>query len=386
MKGEIDDILRQAVAAGHVPGVAAVVVDADGVLYEGAAGEREIGTGEAMTLDTVGAIHSMTKAITAAAAMCAVEDGLLQLDRPAGEICPELAEVQVLDGWDEGGEPILREPRSPVTLRNLLTHTSGLTYDLWNADTARFVEHTGMPGLGSGELAGLRQPLAFDPGTRWEYGIGIDWAGRLIEAVTGTRLGEFMNERIFEPLGMVDTGFRWKPVDAERAAAMHLRQPDGSFRSVGRPEQEAREFDEGGGGLRGTMPDYARFLQMILRGGEFAGRRVLAAETVDQMARNHIGDLRVQILTTTNPVLSADAEFFPGTAKSWGLSWQIDEEPQFTGRPAGTLMWAGLANCFHWIDRHNGIAGCYMSQILPFADERTLSTYLDVERAVYAAR
>lgn len=386
MRGEIDRILANAVAAGDVPGVAVVVVDADRVRYAGAAGEREIGTGESMTVDTVGAVHSMTKALTAATAMSVVEDGLLDLDQPAAEIRTELGEIQVLDGWDPDGQPRLRAPRRAITLRNLLSHTSGFTYDLWNADTARYIAHAGMPGLGAGTVDALRQPLAFDPGDRWEYGIGVDWAGQLVEAVTGQRLGEAMRERILAPLAMDDTWFRSSPVDASRAAAMHARQADGTLRSAGRPKQEAREFDEGGAGLRSTMSDYARFVQMVLRGGEFGGRQVLEPTTIDLMAQNQIGAVRVQMLPTTNPALSVDAEFFPGTPKSWGLGWQIDEEPQSTGRPAGTLMWAGLANCFHWIDRRNGVGGCYMTQILPFADERAVSTYLDVEAAVYAAR
>lgn len=386
MRGEIDGILQNAVDAGDVPGVVAVIVDADGVLYEGAAGEREVGTGDEMTVDTVGAIYSMTKAIVGVGAMALVEDGRLDLDAPAADVCPELEGVQVLDGWDADGEPRLRPPTTTVTLRNLLNHTSGFTYDLWNADTNRYIEQSGMASLRQGSRAALLQPLAFDPGDRWEYGIGIDWVGQMIEAVVGCRLGEYLDERVFQPLGMSDTAFRSAPIDGDRAAAMHLRGDDGAFTSIGRARQEDREFDEGGGGLRGTMPDYARFLRMVLRGGELDGARILDPQTVDLMAQNHIGELRVRPLPTTNPMLSVDAEFFPGTPKTWGLTWQIDEQPQPTGRPAGTLMWAGLSNCFHWIDRSSGVAGCFMSQLFPFADERALGAFYDVEAAVYAAR
>lgn len=384
MEGEIDEVLHAAVAAGDVPGAVAVVVDPDGVLYEGAAGERELGSGIAMTPDTVGAIYSMTKALTGAAAMHAVEAGLLELDAPASDVRPELAAIRVLDGWTADGEPILRPPRTQITLRNLLTHTSGFTYDLWNADTHRYIAHTGAPDLSSGRVEALRQPLMFDPGDRWEYGIGIDWAGQLIEAVAGCSLSDYMTEHILGPLGMHDTAFRRVACDTGRTASMHARLPDGSFAPVERQRGTEPEFDEGGAGLLATMPDYARFLRMVLRGGELDGVRVLADETVEVMSRNHIGDLRVTMLPTTDPLVSLDAEFFPGTPKTWGLSWQIDEEPQPTGRPAGTLMWAGLSNCFHWIDRTNGIAGCFMSQVLPFVDERAMATFFDFERAVYA--
>lgn len=386
MRGEIDRILHGAVDAGDVPGVVAVVVDAAGVRYEGAAGERETGAGAAMTVDTVGALYSMTKALTGAAAMHAVEAGLLELDADASAVRPELAAIEVLDGWDPDGEPVLRPPRGAITLRNLLTHTSGFTYDLWNADTQRYIQHTGMPDLSSGRVASLRQPLMFDPGERWEYGIGIDWVGQMIEAVAGCTLSDYMTEHILEPLGMHDTCFRRVAPETERAAAMHARLGDGSLVPIDRRRGAIPEFDEGGGGLVGTMPDFARFLRMVLRGGELDGRRILAPETIELMAQNHIGDLRVQVLPTVDPAVSVDAEFFPGTPKSWGLTWQIDEQRQATGRPAGTLMWAGLSNCFHWIDRTNGVAGCFMTQLLPFADERALRTYYDVEAAVYAAR
>lgn len=386
MLGEIDDILQNAVESGDVAGVVAVVVDADGVLYEGAAGEREIGTGDPMTVDTIGAIYSMTKALTGTAAMHAVEAGLLALDAPASDVRPELGSVHVLDGWDADGEPVLRPPRTTITLRNLLTHTSGFSYDIWNADTQRYVEHTGMPALSSGRVAALRQPLMFDPGERWEYGIGIDWVGQMIEAVAGCTLSDYLTEHVLEPLGMHDTAFRRVAPSTERGASMHARVADGSLVPIARQRGTAPEFDEGGGGLVSTMLDYARFLRMVLRGGELDTHRVLAFETVELMAQNHIGDLRVQVLPTVDSAVSLDAEFFSGTPKSWGLTWQIDEQPQVTGRPAGTLMWAGLSNCFHWIDRRTGVAGCYMTQMLPFVDDRALSAYYEVEAAVYAAR
>jgi len=385
VRAEIDGILRQAVAAGDVPGVVAVVVDADGALYAGAAGERTIGTGTPMTVDTVGAIYSMTKPLTGVAAMHAVEAGLLELDAPASRVRPELGSIKVLDGWNADGEPVLRPPRTAITLRNLLTHTSGFSYDIWNANTQRYLEHTGMPALNTGRVAALHQPLMFDPGERWEYGIGIDWAGQMIEAVAGCTLSDYLTEHILEPLGMTDTAFRGAAPPTDRMASMHARIADGSFVVVERAQGTAPEFDEGGGGLVATMHDYANFLRMVLRGGELDGHRVLAPETVDLMAHNHIGDLRVRTLSTTNQMVSLDAEFFPGTPKSWGLTWQIDEQPQVTGRAAGTLMWAGLSNCFHWIDRQSGVAGCFMTQVLPFVDERIVGSYYEVEAAVYAA-
>ena len=384
MNDQLDGILRAGVDAGAAAGVSAVVVDRDGVRYENAFGHRAAGGDVAMTTDTVGAIFSMTKAITGAAAMQLVEQGRLDLEAPAGEVCPVLGELQVLDGFDADGQPVLRPPTTAITLRHLLTHTSGLVYDIWNADLARWYEVTGAPSLFSRLKAALATPLAFDPGTRWEYGIGIDWAGQMVEAVSGQTLGEYFAESLTGPLGMTDTAFAHSPEMAQRAATMHARLPDGSLAPMELPtSDEPAEFEMGGGGLQSTMTDYGRFLRMILNDGELDGMRVLEAETVRQMSENHMGDLRVELLRSTNPGFSHDAEFFPGEPKSWGLTFQINETACATGRPAGTLMWAGLSNCYFWIDRTNGIAGAYMTQILPFADPASLGLFLDFETAVY---
>lgn len=169
----IDSLLRDGVDRSAVPGVVAVVVDRDGVRYEGAYGEREIGSGIDMTVDTVGAIFSMTKPITAAAAMQLVEQGRLRLDAPASDVCAELAGRQVLTGFDRAGRPMLRPAASSPTLRQLLTHTSGFGYELFNADLVRWHEETGTPGLSANGPEMLQAPLVSDPGTRWEYGIGL---------------------------------------------------------------------------------------------------------------------------------------------------------------------------------------------------------------------
>ncbi len=386
MKDTIDALLQAGVERSAAAGVSAVVVDRDGVLYEGAAGERVIGSGVPMEPDTVGAIFSMTKAITSAAAMQLVEQGKLTLDGPASEICPALGDATVLEGFDEGGQPITRPVSTPITLRHLLTHTSGFVYDLWNTDNGRWHEATGTPTILSLEKASLASPLMFEPGTRWQYGIGIDWAGQLVEAASGLTLGEFFAQHLTGPLGMTDTAFTHSESMLARASGIHARLPDGSLASVDIPPPANPEFEMGGGGLHGTMGDYGRFIRMILNDGELDGVRVLQPETVQQMCTNQMGDLRVEMLPTASPAFTLDAEFFPGEPKSWGLSFQINEEPGFTGRPAGTLMWAGLANSFYWIDRENGIGGAYLSQMIPFADPGTVDLFFEMESAVYASR
>ncbi len=386
MKDQLDAILQAGVDRAAAAGVTAVVVDASGVLYEGAFGERVIGSGIPMENDTVGAIFSMTKALTAACAMQLVEQGKVDLDAPAGDVCPTIAEAQVLDGFDDDGQPITRPPSTPVTLRHLLTHTSGYVYTIWNENSTRWHEVTGVPDILSLEKVSLTEPLAFDPGTQWQYGIGLDWVGQMIEAISGMTLGEYMTTNLLTPLGMTDTAFAHSASMLERASGVHARMPDGSLAPIDVPGPENPEFEMGGGGLHGTMRDYARFLRMMLNDGELDGVRVLQAETVQTMSTNHIGDLRVTELKTQSPGFSTDAEFFPGDPKTWGLSFQINEVPGSTGRPAGTLMWAGLANSFYWIDRENQIAGCYLSQMLPFGDEGTVGLFMEMEKAVYESR
>ena len=385
MSTNFDQIMDSGIENGAAPGAVAIVVNRDGVIWEGAAGERVAGSGTAMTTDTVGAIFSMTKAITGAAAMQLVEQGKLDLDAPAGDICPWLHEVQVLDGFDEAGNAKLRPPKSPITLRHLLTHTSGFTYELWNANELQWREANTWPSLFTLENKSLQTPLAFDPGTQWEYGIGIDWVGKMIEAVSGKTLGDYIAANLTGPLAMTDTAFAHTPTMLERAAGVHARMPDGTLAPIDLPPPESPEFEMGGGGLHGTMGDYGRFIRMILNDGELDGTRVLKAETVQLMSQNHIGNLRVKELTTVAPQFTNNAEFFPGSPKSWGLTFQINETNEDTGRPAGTLMWAGLANSFFWIDPKNGLGGAYLSQILPFADEKSLGLFMDIERAAYQA-
>jgi methyl acetate hydrolase len=379
----IDRVLQQAVAAGDVPGVVAVAADDSGVTYQGAFGRRSLASDAAMSLDTVFRIASMTKAITATAAMQMVEQGKLALDQPAGEVMPELAKPMVLEGFDAVGQPVLRPAREKITLRRLLTHTAGFVYDTWNADRKRYGEVTGVPEARTGKLASLNVPLGFEPGERWEYGINIDWAGRMVETVSGQNLEAYMQQHLFAPLGMRDTSFDPRPDWSARTVEVHARQVDGSLRSYDWPPAPAdREFYPGGGGLLSTAPDYLAFLRMLLNGGG----GVLKPETVALMAQNNMGDLDVQPLRTFNQEYSNDAEFFPGMKKKWGLSFLINTEDAPAGRSAGSLAWAGIFNTYFWLDPKKRVAGVLMTQVLPFADPAVLGLLDRFEAAVYAGR
>ncbi len=383
LRDSVDGILEAAVSRGDVPGVVAAATTADGTVYEGGSGERAVGSGVAMTPDTVGWIASMTKAITGAAAMQMVEQGKLELDGPASAVIPYLGEVGVLEGFDDEGQPKTRPPKRPVTLRHLLTHTSGYVYEIWNTDILAYQEAKGVPQITSCENAALTTPLLFDPGERWDYGIGIDWAGKMVEAVSGQKLGQYMKENIFEPLGMGDTAFKVSPQMQERLATVHVRGEDGAWAPMEFMVEQNPEFEMGGGGLYSTVGDYLKFIRMILNKGAANGHRVLRPETVEAMSANSIGDTRVVKLATAMPPYSNDAEFFPGMEKTWGLTFMINNEEAPTGRTAGSLAWAGLANSYFWIDPAKGIGGAYMTQVLPFADEKSLPLFLDFETAVY---
>jgi len=381
---DIDRLLESAVSDRHVPGVVALAADRNGTFYQGAFGKRGLCEDAPMTSDTVFRIASMTKAVTGVAAMQCVERGELALDQPAGEIMPELAEPQVLEGFDTDGKPLLRPARRPITLRMLLTHTAGFVYQIWNAPYARYVQATGSPTIASGKLAGLHAPLAFEPGACWEYGINIDWAGRMVEAVSGQDLDSYMRKHIFAPLSMHDTTFI--PTDSQlaRSGQVHARKPDGSLEPTPRTPPAPTEFHSGGGGLFSTGPDYMAFLRMLLNGGKtLNGTRILRPETIALMAQNHIGDLNVQKLTTQMRATSNDAEFFPGMAKKWGLTWLINTEDVPGRRSAGSLAWAGLFNTYYWIDPGRHVTGVILTQILPFADPIVLQLLDDFESAVY---
>ncbi|MDX5894372.1 serine hydrolase domain-containing protein [Rubrobacter radiotolerans] len=369
-----------------VPGVVAMATDREANVYEGAAGVREVGGDEPMTTDAVFAIFSCTKAITGVAVMQLVEEDVLTLDTPAKEYAPEIAEIQVLEGFDEDGEPRTRAPKSDVTVGQLMLHTAGFGYDFFNEDLLRYGEKRGVPSVVTAKQDSLNSVLLFDPGERWEYGSNIDWVGKVVEGARGKRLGEVFRERVFEPLGMESAGFTMTDEMRARRATMHQRGEDGTL--VPMPDFELPQDPEqhmGGHGLYMPVGDYMKFIRMVLNDGAGENGRVLGEETARKMGENGLGELKIKGLPGVIPQLSNDAEFFPGMPKSWGYTFMINDEDAPTGRPAGELGWAGLANLFYWIDRKNGLGGFWATQIFPFADPVSFSGYLDFESAVYSS-
>ncbi|GAB36739.1 serine hydrolase domain-containing protein [Gordonia otitidis] len=379
-----DAVLKSAIdAEAPVAGVVAMVTDRSGNIYEGAAGKRRIDGDAAITTDDVFALFSTTKAITATAALQLVEEGQLDLDRPASDYAPEIGELQVIEGFDDDGAPRLRAPKSIPTTRQLLTHTGGFGYDFFDEVYSRLADEQGQPSVITATKAALTTPLLFDPGERWQYGTNLDWVGQVVERLRGKRLGEVFEERIFAPLGIENMSFVLREDFRPRLAEMHARNADGSLTPMDFELPSPPEVDFGGHGLYGTVGDYMTFIRMWLNDGAGEHGRVLKQETVEMAVQNHLGDLPVTMLPGVIPSLSNDAEFFPGQSKSWSLPFMINNEQAPTGRPAGSLGWAGLANLFYWIDRKNGYGGYWATQILPFGDPTSFTKYMDFETALY---
>ena len=381
----IDKLFSQAVESKAMPGIVAVAATDKGALYEGAFGKRELGKDAPMTVDSVVWIASMTKAITATAAMQLVERGKLSLDRPASEVVSSLAAAKVLEGFDAAGKPRLRAPKRPITLEHLLTHTAGFAYEIWRPEIAQYQSVTGTPGITTCANAALTTPLLFDPGDRWEYGISIDWVGKMVETVSGQKLDRYFQDNIIGPLGMKDTSFKLSASQRARLASVHQRDDKGALVPIEFALPEDPEFLMGGGGLYGTARDYLAFTQMVLNRGKVAGAQVLRADTVDLMAQNHIAPLDIPYIKTAAPGLSNDVDLFPGMRKGWGLSFLINTQEAPTGRAAGSLAWAGLANTYFWIDRAKRVSGVFLSQVLPFYDHTAIDLFGTFETEVYRA-
>jgi CubicO group peptidase (beta-lactamase class C family) len=378
---ELDQVLTAAIESGELRGLAASVATPRGI-WEGAAGlaaaERP------MTVDTVMWIASMTKPVSAVAVMQLVESGVLDLDAPAGDLVPYLAEVQVLEALAQDGTPALRPPKRPVTLRHLLTHTAGFGYEFTDATLARLAAGAPGPAPAMGSRASYETPLLFDPGERWLYGIGIDWAGQVLEAATGQRLDSYLQRAIFDPLGMADTGFRVSPEGRARRAAMHARTEDG-LTPIPFELPEDQEMAWAGGGLYSTVVDYLKFVRMLLGRGTLGGERLLKSETVATMAVNHIGELEAGGWRTVDPAVSNDVEFYPGMPNHWGLSFLINTGLTPEGRSPGSLAWAGLANTYFWIDLARSVGGVFATQVLPFFDQPSVDVFRNLERTTYSS-
>jgi CubicO group peptidase (beta-lactamase class C family) len=381
---QADALFQEAIATATVPGVVAMVADAQGLLYEGAFGLRALDAPAAMTADTVFWVASMTKPMTTALALQLVEAGQLQLDGPVQDALPEIGQLPVCEGQDEGGVWRLRPPRRPITLRQLLSHTSGLAYEFWSETLVRYRKAHGLPSMGSGRRAAMDLPLVFDPGERWEYGIGIDWAGLLVERVTGQRLDVALQERLLGPLGLRDSSLAPPAALRARLAKVHQRDAGGVLAVTPVAVPEAPEVRMGGSDLHTSGADYLRFLRMILQGGQLDGVRVLADASVALMGQPQTGGCPIRPLRSALPRVAGDLDVFPGVDKSFGLGFLLLREASPTGLTPGTMLWSGLANTYFWIEPARGRAAVLLTQVLPYADPRVAALLARFQRIVAA--
>jgi CubicO group peptidase (beta-lactamase class C family) len=379
IQGYDDSDFAAAYPASGLAGMVGLIGGRDGTRYMRAFGHSNAATGTTMEPDTLFQIASMTKAITSVAAMQLVEAGKLSLDAPIGDVLPALADAQVISGFGEGDAPILRPAARPITLRHLLTHTSGLGYDFVSVDQIRARQGVA-PAAGS--IASITTPLLFDPGERWEYGVSTDWIGLAVEAVSGQTLGAYFADHICGPLGMVDTGFYTADAMPANAASIHVRTPGGLMPipvNLG-----GGEFNSGGGGLSSTGADYMRFLRMLLNGGTLDGATILSPATVADMFRNQIGTLPAGRMGSANPELAPPYDPFPGMDCGWGLGFLINPVSGPNGRAPGSLAWAGIFNTYYWVDPARDVIGIFLSQLMPFGDAGALAAAGALERMAYA--
>jgi methyl acetate hydrolase len=381
---EIDVILGAAVAAGAVPGVVAMAADIDGVVYEGAAGQRAADSSDPINPDTMMRIASMTKPVTAVAALQLFEQGSLDLDAGVDTYRPEFASMQVLEGFD-GDTPRLRPAAAQATVRDLLTHTSGLAYWIWDEEIDKYEQVTGTPNIMPGTLDAFSAPLVFDPGARLEYGISYDWLGRVIEAVSGQPLDAYFAEHITGPLGMTNTTGRMTAEQRANSTPVHVRDEDGDWQVTDIDWAQQPEFFGGGHFLYSTPRDYLKFQRMLLGGGAVDGTRILSEETVAAAFSNQIGALEFPAqMPTAHPELSAAINLGPGF--KFGYGFLLSSVPLPGMRAVGSGSWSGLFNTQFWVDPASGVTGAIYSQTLPLLDPAAFDMYVNFEVALYAMR
>jgi methyl acetate hydrolase len=380
-----ESVLDQAVAQGDLRLGLAMIASSEGILFQHAVGARDVEGQSPVDIDAIIAMASMTKLVTTVAALQLVEGGALSLDEPVNHYLPALERVQILVEF-RGDEPVYKPaPRAP-TARELITHTSGFVYPMWNA-TALKAQILGLTaGLAAGR-ASTNAPLSFAPGSRMEYGISTDWLGILVEQISGQTLLSYFQQHIFTPLKMVDTSYFLPLAKADRAVPIVLRTPDGLIESPifqPKPSDETAEyFYSGGGGLYSTLSDYTRLLRALLRGGELEGQRILQTATVNSMFANQIGSLSVQTGTSVMPMLSNDFDMGFGSSAKWGLGFLLHTEGTAQGRNPGSGSWGGLFNSYFWIDPAQDLCGIFATQLLPFFDAQAVATLKALERIAY---
>ena len=377
----LDQIVRQAVDDGVAPFLCAAIADRNGVRWQGAAGRAT--PDRDADADTVFRLFSATKAIGSMAALIAIDRGLLAMDTPVGDIDPAFDELQVLEAITADG-PVFRRPRTRATLRHLLTHTQGQSYDVFSPLMLEYARRTGLPGDLTGLWESLKYPLLFDPGEGFAYGIGTDWVGHLVATVAGRPIEHFVADEILEPLGMRSTRFETEGV-RDRVADVSLKDAAGGFMPIEHAPPSRPEFYHMGNALYSTPTDYLRFLRCILNNGELDGTRVVAPETMRLAYADQTGDVKVPspVLTSLRQDISLDVDILPETSFTHTALAFMNLNDVPGRRSAGSLSWGGVQHTLYWVDPQKDVAGVFFTQMLPFWDPALISVFEAFERAAY---
>jgi CubicO group peptidase (beta-lactamase class C family) len=373
---ELDRYLAESVAQSHIPGLVALVTNGEEVIYHSAFGVMDSGNSKAMTRDAIFRIASMTKPVTSLAVMMLVEEGRVGLDDPIEDYLPDLANRSVVMFISDGGiDRAFSSARNKITVRHLLTHTSGLGYTFDSPVLAKLLE--GNPGASATTV-----PLLHEPGERWTYGESTRVLGHLVEAVSGQALFVFMKERILDPLGMVETTYDIPAEKNARTVTVH-RSNGSELVEDANPAGIISSPHNGDGGLSSTADDYSRFIRLFLNGGiADSGERLVSADTVAAMGRNHMGDLTVGLMPTTNRLLSEEFPLGAGV-DTFGLGFQVTEQQLDNSRAPGSMAWAGIYNTEFWIDPDTHIGAVLMMQYLPFYDAKAIEVLQGFENRIY---
>ncbi len=357
--GNILQVLQGEVDRGRLPGAVALVARHGQVVLHEAVGQQDPQTGTPMAVDAIFRIYSMTKPIVSVAVMQLLERGQLLLSDPVAKHLPEFAGVQV--AHFDGDTMTLRAPRRAPTVQDLLSHTSGLTYEiLGSAPIQRMYADA---KLGSRERSNAEfskalahMPLMFEPGAIWAYSRATDLLGALVETVSGQTLGAFLQQNIFEPLGMVDTGFSVPPDKQHRIAEAFVHDPDGGTQMPLIDIRKVPRMEAGGMGLASTAQDYARFVQCLCNGGELSGQRLLSPASVQLMTSDHLGGLGQQTTERSGDML--------GRGTGFGLGFSVRLHPGLETLPGsvGLYSWGGIAGTTFWVDPVHGFFAIFMAQ------------------------
>ncbi|EJT71050.1 hypothetical protein GGTG_12071 [Gaeumannomyces tritici R3-111a-1] len=388
MASTLNTILRKHAAdkedtKDKVLGASFVVVNKNGVLYSGSAGRIDFPTdAKPWDVDSFTWVASMTKLITSTAVMKLAESGAVGLDDDVRLVVPQLAELQILRGFDSIGQPILEENERPITLRMLLTHTAGMGYDIIEEDLSKWAATVERRTNLSATLDGFTTPLKYVPGEGWSYGTSIDWAGQAVEKMVGKTLGEHLSETIFGPLGMQSTTFwpeKLGPQVAERTVAWQVREDDGSLSPGADPrDMGADAIDSGGAGLWTTASDYAKFLRALMAG------ELVSQDTLDDMFAPQLDQRqRAGLQEYADRWKSLAAEFPPDMPLDHSLAGCVNMRDAQGKRKSGSLQWSGMCNSHWWMDRQTGVAAVLVVQTQPLGDGVVTKLYDELERAVY---